>query len=141
MYTFIADKYIIKVPNTETEFYFGEKDGAKCWPLRHDQGCYYGDCLDCSDRWVERLKLMEKLPADLLQEKDKEEADIPLDLIDADKITLYYQCCECKDITKMPLKEHVSLASLCGECTNMENFVEIIGITVQGEENPSVVNK
>lgn len=72
MQELIADKYIIDIPDAETEFYFGEKNGVKCWPLRYNQGCY-GDCSDCRIRWLERLKLLGNLPLDLLKEKSSGE--------------------------------------------------------------------
>lgn len=64
----IADKYIINSSNLDTEFYYGDKNGILCWPLRYNQGCY-GDCTDCRARWVERLELFGNLPLDLLEEK------------------------------------------------------------------------
>ncbi len=52
-------------------------------------------------------------------------------LISADKVTIHYRCCECKDIIDMPLTEHLNTASICGECTHMENFMEITGISIE----------
>ena len=65
----IADKYIINNSLDDAEFYYGEKNGVLCWPLRYHQGCY-GDCPDCRIRWVEKLRLLGDLPLDLLKEKE-----------------------------------------------------------------------
>lgn len=55
----------------------------------------------------------------------------PKELIDVDKVVIYYQCCECKYVVSMPLKDHLNIASICGECTHLENFLEIIGVIIE----------
>ena len=64
----IRDTYIINIPDTKTDFYAGEKNGEKCWPIRYGQGCY-GDCSDCRSRWLEQFERMKNLPSDLLKVK------------------------------------------------------------------------
>ncbi len=53
------------------------------------------------------------------------------ELIEVNKVIVYYQCCECKNIVSMPLKDHLNIASLCDECTYVENFMEMIGIVMK----------
>jgi hypothetical protein len=61
----IGDVFEVRRPGKD-QFYAGDKDGAKCWPVRHGQGCY-GDCMDCRSNWEERLERLELLPFDMLR--------------------------------------------------------------------------
>lgn len=49
---------------TRKDFYFGLKNGIKCFPLRYEQGCY-GDCFDCHSKWKEQPERLNKLPLNL----------------------------------------------------------------------------
>lgn len=66
----IGDVFKVRMPGKD-QFYVGDKDGAKCWPLRFGQGCYgarhSSDCEDCRSSWEERQERLALLPLDMLQ--------------------------------------------------------------------------
>ena len=51
--------------------------------------------------------------------------------IKAKDIVVHFECCECKaTFTEILSETFIMSSTICDECDNMENFIEVIGVTI-----------
>lgn len=56
------------------------------------------------------------------------------EIIRPDRVIVHYKCCKCGATEEIPLQEGLCLdvlSSICYGCGKMENFMEIVGVSIQ----------
>jgi len=51
-------------------------------------------------------------------------------IIPAKRVIVYYKCCRCGSIDNESLERGATSVGICDECNKIENFMEIVGITI-----------
>ena len=52
-------------------------------------------------------------------------------LIKPNRVTIHFECCECRAKSTTLLSDLVNMTFLCNRCNNMENYMEIIGVSIK----------